>query len=169
VSEDICRCRTGRARDVCRAAGLHDDDEPLLDALSARGVPWRVLAWDDPSVDWAPPALVVIRSTWDYVPATCRVRGWARGSRPPPSCGTPPRSSRGTPTSGTYGASESTGVEIVPTHWLDRGDRACRCAELLDERGWSTAVVKPVVSAGAIGTVRFTRDEAAATQPHLDG
>jgi glutathione synthase/RimK-type ligase-like ATP-grasp enzyme len=146
---------------------LHDDDQPLLAALSARGVPWRVLAWDDPSVDWSAAALVLIRSTWDYVPRRAEFVDWAQRVAAATELWNPAEVVAWNTDKRYLRRMESTGVEIVPTHWVERGS-AVSLAELLDERGWSTAVVKPVVSAGSIGTVRFTRDEAAATQPHLD-
>jgi glutathione synthase/RimK-type ligase-like ATP-grasp enzyme len=148
--------------------GLHHDDEPLLDALSAAGVPWRVLAWDDPSVDWAAAALVVIRSTWDYVPRRAEFVAWARRVGSVTTLWNPAEVVAWNTDKRYLRRLAGAGVDIVPTRWLDRGDRAALPA-LLEEAGWSEAVVKPAVSAGAIGTVRCTRSEAAALQDHLDG
>lgn len=58
------------------------DGEPgheVLDgALAERGVDARWVTWDDPEVDWAAADLVVVRSTWDYVPRYADFLAWAR-------------------------------------------------------------------------------------------
>lgn len=46
--------------------GLDEEGRLLLTALGAAGVDAVPAVWDDPAVDWAGFALVVVRSTWDY-------------------------------------------------------------------------------------------------------
>ena len=53
---------------------------------------------------------------------------------------------------------EARGVAIVPTAWLARGS-APDLRALLAERGWTDAVVKPAVSAGARDTLRIRGPE----------
>jgi hypothetical protein len=48
------------------APDIDPDDEPLRDALRARGVEVRPAVWSDPDVDWSAADLCLIRSTWDY-------------------------------------------------------------------------------------------------------
>jgi glutathione synthase/RimK-type ligase-like ATP-grasp enzyme len=47
------------------------------------------------------------------------------------------------------------GVPTVPTEWLAVGAEF-DLGELLEQRGWDVAVVKPTVSAGARDTMKFT-------------
>jgi glutathione synthase/RimK-type ligase-like ATP-grasp enzyme len=147
--------------------GLHTDDGPLLDALSRRHVPWRVLAWDDPSVDWSKAALVVIRSTWDYVPRRAEFVTWAQRVTAVTTLWNPAEVVAWNTDKRYLRRLADTGIGIVPTLWLDRGTTA-DLAALLDDAGWVESVVKPVVSAGSIGTIRCHRAEAAAAQGHLD-
>ena len=42
------------------ARGLDDDLPPLTAALDAHGVPWELVDWDDPAVDWAAFDLAVV-------------------------------------------------------------------------------------------------------------
>ena len=51
----------------------------LDDALAARGITSRWVAWDDPDVDWREARLVAVRSTWDYVNRYAEFVAWARG------------------------------------------------------------------------------------------
>jgi glutathione synthase/RimK-type ligase-like ATP-grasp enzyme len=56
---------------------------------------------------------------------------------------------------------------VVPTVRVERGAEA-DLAEILDERGWTEAVVKPAVSASAFLTRRVRREEAVEAQVDFD-
>jgi glutathione synthase/RimK-type ligase-like ATP-grasp enzyme len=62
------------------------DGEPggalLVEALAARGIPARWVAWDDPGVDWAAAPLVAVRSAWDYSSRLEEFLSWARSVGP---------------------------------------------------------------------------------------
>lgn len=63
---------------TCAALPDGEDGGTLLrDALAARGVPSRWVAWDDPSVAWAEAPLVAVRSPWDYVSRLGEFLAWA--------------------------------------------------------------------------------------------
>ncbi|MEO6713778.1 MAG: hypothetical protein ABIM89_10165, partial [Mycobacteriales bacterium] len=62
---------------------------------------------------------------------------------------------------------EAAGVPVVPTEWIDRGTSR-QLDEILRERGWPVAVVKPAVSVAAYDTMRFTADHADAAQALAD-
>jgi glutathione synthase/RimK-type ligase-like ATP-grasp enzyme len=147
--------------------GLHHDDEPLLDALEQRDVPVRILAWDDPSVDWSTPALVVVRSTWDYVPRRAEFVAWAERVEAVAPLWNPAEVIAWNTEKRYLRRMADAGVATVPTRWLRQGTQAS-LADVLDEAGWEHAVVKPAISAGSIGTVRLHRREAARRQSHLD-
>lgn len=59
----------------------HEAGEPgheVLDqALADRGIRSRWAVWDDPFVDWSEPAIVAVRSTWDYDTRLPDFLGWA--------------------------------------------------------------------------------------------
>ena len=60
--------------------GLHEDDHPLLEELTRRGVTWACAIWDDPSVDWGSAPVAVIRSTWDYHRRRGEYLAWTRAA-----------------------------------------------------------------------------------------
>jgi hypothetical protein len=62
----------------CRPLAAYDADWPLLQAaLAARQVDAVYAVWDDADIDWGAFDLVVIRSTWDYVPRVGTFLAWA--------------------------------------------------------------------------------------------
>ena len=128
--------------------GLFSDDEPLRAALLALGAVPVPAVWDDPSVDWAAYDLVVVRSTWDYVPRRAEYVAWARAV---PRLANPARVVEWN-TDKTYLRSlAEAGVPVVPTAWVGA---PASLAALGDEHGWYDVVVKPAVSAGARNTLR---------------
>lgn len=59
---------------------LHDGEpgaRALDDALAARGIPARWVAWDDDGVAWADAPLVAVRATWDYTARAGEFLDWA--------------------------------------------------------------------------------------------
>ena len=60
---------------------------------------------------------------------------------------------------------EALGADVVPTAWLTAG---ASLADVMDERRWERAVVKPTVGAGARGLITVRRAEAAARQEAAD-
>jgi glutathione synthase/RimK-type ligase-like ATP-grasp enzyme len=136
---------------TCRKLPEPDVDEPyLLAALSAAKIPARMLAWDDPLVDWDAPRLVVIRSTWNYYLHLDAFLAWvlARGDRLVNAAGLivwnhHKRYLRDL---------EAAGIPVVPTLWVDRGSTL---GDGLRLRGWTDIVVKPAVSAGSYRTSRL--------------
>ena len=107
-----------------QARGFDPDEPLLLDALEHHGVGACVVAWDDPSADWAAFDLVVLRSTWDYLERSRGVPGLAgRGGRLPPGWPTRCRSCAGASTSTTSAGLAAAGVPIVPTTFVEPGDR----------------------------------------------
>jgi len=136
---------------TCRNIPEPDVDEPvLLAALSAAGVPARVLAWDDDAVDWGAPKLTVIRSTWNYYLRPGPFLAWAlrRGARLVNS----PETVRWNHHKRYLKDLEASGIPVVPTLWIERGVRP---DELLAATGWTDVVAKPAVSAGSFRTFRL--------------
>ncbi len=133
---------------------LWTDDQLLLASLRANGVATATPVWDDPAVDWASYALVVVRSTWDYWHRRDDYVTWARHVESVSTLLNPAEAIEWNTHKGYLRDLEAAGVPIVPTVWLSAGS-AVELTELLDERGWSDVVVKPAVSAGAEDTLRL--------------
>ncbi|WP_162262590.1 ATP-grasp domain-containing protein [Nocardioides sp. Soil796] len=128
------------------------DGEPgapaLEQALTARGLSSRWVAWDDETVDWSKADAVAVRSTWDYVNRYAEFVTWAREVE--------------RETVLLNGAdvfawnldkaylAHLDGVPAVPTMTADS------VAELADGvRRFGTAVVKPRVGGGGSGVLVF--------------
>jgi glutathione synthase/RimK-type ligase-like ATP-grasp enzyme len=134
------------------------DEKLLAEALATRGLKAGPVIWDDPSVDWSRFRLALIRTAWDSDARREEFVAWAgrAGARCP--LWNPPEVLRWNTHKGYLRELEARGVATVPTAWMDRGSRADVKA-LLAGRGWSDAVVKPAVSAGARDTLRVRRPE----------
>jgi glutathione synthase/RimK-type ligase-like ATP-grasp enzyme len=134
---------------------LHEDDVLLLDALRARGADARPAVWDDPGVDWAAADLVVVRDTWDYVDRLPEFLAWAGRV---PRLANPAAVLRWNTDKRYLTQLREAGVPVVPTTWLEPGERYAPPA--------GEHVVKPVVSAGARDTARYAAGED--SMPHVD-
>jgi len=134
------------------------DDVHLIEALRAREVEFVTRSWDDPDVDWPSFDAVVIRSPWDYYLTPDRFRAWidaraADGS----NLWNRPEVLAWNMDKRYLGELERRGVAVVETEWLHDGEAAL--ADVMRRRGWSRAVAKPVVSAGAWRTSVVSSDD----------
>ncbi|WAS90822.1 ATP-grasp domain-containing protein [Nannocystis punicea] len=153
---------------VALATCLHkpepDPDEELLVAALARaGLGPRVLAWDDPEAAWHEVDLCVLRSTWNYPHRPDDFLAWARRVAGVTRMLNPLPVLEDNYHKSYLARLAARGVAVVDTVHLARG-AAPELAALLDERGWSRAVVKPAVSAASLGTWRIDRAEAELSQ-----
>lgn len=147
-----------------QAPGLSDDDRPLLDALWRRGVKGEPAVWDDPKVDWKAADLVVLRSTWDYFLKPAEFAAWvARLEAAGVPLANPAAVVRANWDKSYLKDLEAKGVSTVPTEWVAKGERRDLGA-LLASRGWTSAVVKPVVSGAAFLTKRVAAGEPGAQE-----
>lgn len=142
---------------TCRALPEPDPDEHALIGALARAGAWvSLLAWDGDAPLPAPGDvdLVVVRSTWNYARSVDAFVAWlaALGSRATVANPVPVLLEnvdkiylRGL---------ASRGIPIVPTAFVDRGDRRTLAA-VREAHGFAEVVVKPRVSAGSWKTMRF--------------
>jgi glutathione synthase/RimK-type ligase-like ATP-grasp enzyme len=127
---------------------LHPDEAPLLPALGALGLDAEAAVWDDPAVDWASYDLVVVRSTWDYVPRHAQFLAWTRSV---PRLANPADVLAWSADKRYLRTLAQAGVPVVPTTFLGPGDAYAPPA--------GEHVVKPLVSAGARDTARYAPGE----------
>jgi glutathione synthase/RimK-type ligase-like ATP-grasp enzyme len=132
---------------TCSAFPKGAEEEGELVAACARAglsAEWQV--WDDDSVDWSAPDLVVIRSTWDYTGRRSEFLRWADGVR-----------RLANPAGVVAWSSDKTylidlaarGVPVVPTAVVPAG-------EAIEPPVGLDFVVKPSVGAGSMGAGRFS-------------
>ncbi len=130
---------------VGRASAPRDSDTPLLaEALEARSVAARVVAWDDPDGGWDAFDVVVVRSTWDYVSRLEEFLTWAESV---PRLVNPADVLRWNTDKSYLRDLERSGIPVVPTAWFSPG-------QPLDPPEHDF-VVKPSVGNGARGSARY--------------
>jgi glutathione synthase/RimK-type ligase-like ATP-grasp enzyme len=151
---------------------LEDDGHLLLDALRGAGLDPVVASWDATDVDWESFALVLVRSTWDYMERREDFLAWTRRCRRTAN----PAEVIAWNTDKHYLADlAEQGVPVVPTVFLEPGvDLGDGVDALLPEHlAGSDVVVKPAVGAGAGHTGRFRRGDEGAlalvTRLHAEG
>lgn len=132
------------------APDLTPDDRLLRAALERAGAEVHPVVWTEWD-DWADFDLVVIRSTWDYFLAPDEFAAWIdRLDQSGVGVLNPLQIVRWNGDKRYLLELEARGVAIVPTIFLEPGDEGAEpLADLLGNRGWPDAVVKPSISGGA--------------------
>jgi hypothetical protein len=147
---------------------LTADDRLLLDELRRRGADARAVVWDDPAVSWTTFDSVMIRSCWDYHLQPGQFLAWMSAlEEAGVSLWNPASLVRWNHHKRYLLDLERSGVPIVPTVVLERGARIS-IAALLEERGWTEAVIKPALSASAYRTSRVSLESAGPAQEAVD-
>lgn len=142
---------------TCRAALGRDTDLPLL----RRELPSSaVVAWDDPTVDWASLPLAIVRSTWDYHTRREEFLAWARHVDEVSTLWNPPDVIEWNTDKRYLGELADRGVPIVPTTFVHDADDVDGTAIAGD------VVVKPAVGAGSMRVFR-SRGDSRAARAHL--
>jgi len=128
---------------------LTPEDQLLRTAIASQGVASMATVWDDPLVPWEDVAAVVVRSTWDYHHRPIEFLDWiARLANIGVPIFNPPATLRWNHDKRYLLQLAEAGTDIVPTAWI-LPDEPRTLADVLAERGWDRAVVKPAISASA--------------------
>jgi len=142
--------------------GVSESDGFAQRALEARGAILEARPWNAPDARFDGFDVVVFRSNWDYHHDPDAFLAWlasweAAGVR----FWNPPGLIRWNLSKRYLLELAAAGIPVVPTVVLDDGD-AARLPAVMAERGWDTAVVKPVLSASAHDTTLVPASEAVA-------
>lgn len=128
-------------------------DWPLIEAACAEaGLTAVRCRWDDGEVDWAAFDGVVIRSTWDYLDRRDEFVAWARRVEQVTRLANPAAVIAWNTDKRYLRDLAAAGVPVTETAWIEPGAAAV-------EPAWPDYVVKPSVSAGAIGAARYRAGE----------
>ena len=139
-------------------ADLKVDDELLREALRERGAEGVSVIWDEEGVEWGEFDLCLVRSTWDYHEKHREFLDWTRRVEAAAALRNPAEAIAWNSDKIYLRELAEQGVRTVPTVWAGRGSEA-DLEEVLAERGWDEAVVKPVVDLGAKNLRRVRRGE----------
>src|SRR5206468_4080281 len=130
------------------------DAAPLAAALTAAGVDFELLAWDDPAVDWAQPVPTILRSTWNYALDLEAFLAWIDRVSDAAPLWNPPEVVHANVRKRDLLQLAARGVPVIPTTLVEKG----RTIPLPDER----LVIKPEVGTGSLGTRVFEPGDPAA-------
>jgi glutathione synthase/RimK-type ligase-like ATP-grasp enzyme len=148
------------------APGLDPDDEPLARALAARGIACAPVPWDMAGFDWSSPRIALLRSTWDYHHRYQEFLAWARATAAGTTLLNPLAVIEWNTHKGYLAELAARGAPVVPTVLVKAG-QPCDLSQLLAERGWERAVVKPAISADSFATLRVEAQEPGPGAAHL--
>ena len=139
---------------------LTDDDRLLIPALQQLEVEAVPAVWDGP-VDWSQFDQVVIRSCWDYHLRPNEFLEWIHElEQAGVAVQNLPALVRWNADKRYLRQLSTAGATIPPTTWVDDREELSS-GEILDLLGWSSAIVKPTVSASAYNLRRIFKDEPA--------
>lgn len=133
--------------------GSDPDDRLAAEALAERGIAVRPAVWTDPGVDWGAADACVLRSTWDYHRLADRFAAWIDSVSRVTQLINPAGVVAWNTHKFYLRDLERSGVPVVTSEWLARGD-AVDLAAVLERRGWDDAIIKPAFGASAHGVLR---------------
>ncbi len=139
-----------------------DADQPLLDACAAAGITAVRAAWSDQNVDWAGFDVAVVRTTWDYQYHRASFLDWIERASHQTTLLNPPSVLRWGFDKTHLKALAASGLPVIPTLYPAFGDTG-HVMRWASANGWDELVLKPVLGAGGIDTLRI-----AAEVPALD-
>lgn len=135
------------------------DSDLLVERLLAKDCDARLVAWDDPDVDWADCDLVVVRSTWDSVDRPGDYLSWVRHVDECTAIQNPASIIEWNLDKVYLRDLAERGVPTIPTQWVFPGD------------GWTVPgdefIVKPAVGSGARNIARYSAAGVAGARDHV--
>ncbi len=140
------------------------DDQLLRAALARQGLSTSRIDWSRQDVDWSKYQCLLFRTTWDYFDRFDEFTSWLARVETQVSLCNAAETVRWNVDKHYLADLESRSVPVVASRFVERGS-AATLATLLDETGWSEAVIKPCVSGAARHTYRVSRDTASALEP----
>lgn len=137
------------------ALPLDDDLPPLIEAFAGEAV---AACWDDAAVDWSRFDLVLLRSTWDYVPRLGEFLDWCERVAAQTRLLNPPALVRWNTDKHYLADLAARGLATVPSHFLEPGrNGAADLQGLVATLPSDEFVVKPAVGAGSKDAQRYRR------------
>jgi glutathione synthase/RimK-type ligase-like ATP-grasp enzyme len=131
---------------------LSKDDKLIEEYLTERNINFQAIPWDEKNIDWEKFDAVVIRSCWDYYLHEEKFRGWLKKLKfLNVKLFNDPEKILWNIDKTYLRDIQNKGFKIPVTIWVDKNN-LLSLSELLKEKGWSKAVIKPSVSAGAYET-----------------
>ncbi len=135
------------------------DDIPVVDLLQSKGTEVQPLPWDAESDQWKAFDLVVIRSCWNYHLHPEKFMQWLdQMESQKVKLFNSAKTVRWNLHKGYLKELEQKGVPLPETIWLKKG-KGANLSQLITEKNWEKAVVKPAISATAFNTFLVSHAE----------
>jgi glutathione synthase/RimK-type ligase-like ATP-grasp enzyme len=141
------------------------ENKLLVAELAQLGVRAEIQPWDEP-LDWAAQGAVVVRTTWDYWDRYEEFIAWAHRVGGLTTLRNPAAVLEWNSHKGYLVELAARGVPVVPTRLVPRGAGERERAGALAAHRAGEVVIKPAVSAGALGALRASAAGPAAAE-HL--
>lgn len=136
------------------------EDAYLTEAFQALGAETMRVDWADAVVDWAAFDAILIRQTWDYFERFDEFSIWLDRVESLTRVFNPVPVMRWNADKRYLPELSNAGVATVPTQVIGRQHTVPGLAELMDQYGYATAVIKPAVSGAGRETWRIARQQA---------
>jgi glutathione synthase/RimK-type ligase-like ATP-grasp enzyme len=147
---------------------LATDDNLTAQCLSQQGIEVHSVSWDSTLVEWKQFDKIILRSTWDYHLRIEEFNLWLESMQQQGNLLYNPGEVIQWNMNKVYLKELSEkGVLIPSTIWL-RQFACVQLKEVLTDRGWDKAVIKPTISASAYQTWLISPQTAAEDQYQLD-
>ncbi len=144
-------------------------DEDLPPLIAAFGEDATVVCWDDASIDWSGFDLVLLRSTWDYVPRLYDFLGWCERVSTQTMLLNPLPLVRWNTDKHYLADLAAAGMATVPSHFLEPGQHvASELHAVINLFASEEFVVKPAVGAGSKDAQRYRRRQVGIATKHVD-
>lgn len=147
---------------------LTDDDQLAADALVKQGIKVDAALWTDSKVSWSNYSAVVIRSCWDYHLKSNEFRSWLDELEKKQAVLWNPINIVRWNMDKTYlNDLQEKGISVLDTIWLQNGEKN-NLVDLMRQKNWKQAVIKPMISAAANDTETVSLDEAGQYQKDFE-
>lgn len=144
-----------------------DDDAALAAALERHGIEAGPVRWDRDR-DWTAYDALVVRSCWEYHEDVGRFRDWLETvAAADAAVYNPVDALRWNHHKFYLDDLRQRGVDVLETAFVEGADERS-AVSVLDERGWTDAVVKPAVGTSSEGVTRVSDDDPPTTAPDGD-
>lgn len=140
------------------------DDQLLQAALARHGISSVRIDWASPDVDWSRFRCAVFRTTWDYFERQSEFATWLNRIRGQTRLCNDAALIDWNMDKHYLANLEAQGIPIVPSRFIERSSTVT-LHELLDDSGWTEAILKPCISGAARHTYRVNRETAASLEP----
>lgn len=130
------------------------EDQLLTEALQQRGLKVGRTNWDNDSFDWTKTRFALFRATWDYFHRFTEFHQWLIKRSQDLKFINPYSVIQWNMDKHYLGILQSRGVNIPPTLFLEKGELVS-LKMLLQQTGWSKAILKPAIAGGARHTYLF--------------